>query len=57
MEEPKRRVRKPKEDLVEVITTRRIGLPDRTSRIGEVVKLPREAARKLQDVGAIKVVI
>lgn len=53
-----RRGRKPaNQDEIEVITLRRIGLEDRTSVIGEVVKVSRDVARKLQDAGAIKVVI
>ena len=46
-----------KASKVECITLRKIGLDDRTSEVGETVKLPREIARKLQDSGAIKVVI
>lgn len=60
-ETPKRRGRPPKakveESLIEVICVRRIGLKDRTAKVGEKVEIERDDARKLQDVGAIKVLI
>jgi len=46
------------EDMIDIITIRRIGLSDEiTSGINEEHKLPRSAARKLQDAGAVKVKI
>lgn len=43
--------------VVECIALRAVGLDDRTCKIGEEISLPVEAARKLQDAGAIKVKI
>jgi hypothetical protein len=45
------------DELIEVITLKRIGLDDRTSDVGETVKIKRKHARILQDNNAIKVVI
>lgn len=44
-----------KPETVSCIALARVGLEDRTCRIGEEIELSREAAIKLQDAGAIKV--
>lgn len=52
------------DDMVEVIATRVIGVPSpgspggsRPTVEGEKVSIPREMAKKLQDSGAVKVVL
>lgn len=42
---------------IECVALKKIGLADRTANIGETVKLPREAAKKLQEAGAVKVML
>jgi len=47
-----------KEKMVDCITVRKIGLPNgETSEENQEVSIPVEMAKKLQDVGAIKVKI
>ncbi len=48
-----RRKTKSEDDLIEVIVVRMIA----AGKPGEIVSIPRHAARKLQDVGAIKVLL
>lgn len=44
-------------DKIKVECLRRCGLEDRTSEIGEVVMMDKKTAKKLQEAGAIKIVI
>lgn len=45
--------RDPEEDLIWVVTVRRIGLDDRTSEVGERVQIQRRYARIHQKSGAV----
>ena len=53
----KKAIKPPVKKTVKVQTIRKIGLADRTSEVGEIVEISIEVAKKLQDVGAIKVVL